>query len=334
MSKHCIIVGAGISGVIAARRLLKQDWQVTVLEKSKGFGGRMATRRIDDATFDHGAQFFTIHSMFFRVLTEKMQDDGIAKEWSRGFLNGDRILSLDGYLRLMAPHGMSSVVKYLAEPLVELAEVKLNEEVKELKQQGKSWQVTCKSELQLDADAVILTPPLPQALGLVQTTGLELDEKLLTRLKEVKYDPCLTTLVTLDGASGIAEPGAISNTDPMSPIAWIADNKTKGLSTMDCVTIQATSHFSRKYWKSDREEAAEMLWQAAKHYIQSEKLSSQIHGWRYAQPQSILPEDYVSLSDAPSLLLAGDAFGNEFRPIEGAALSGLEAAKYLDKNFV
>lgn len=333
MSKHCMIVGAGIAGVIAARRLLKQDWQVTLLEKSKGFGGRMATRRIENATFDHGAQYFTIHSMFFRALAEKMQDDGIVKEWARGFLNGDRILSLDGYLRLMAPEGMSSVVKYLAEPLLELADVKLNQEVSELKQQGTSWQVTCKSGLQIKTDAVILTPPLPQALSLLQTSGLELDEKQLARLKELKYDPCLTTLVTLDGPSGIAEPGAISNTDPMSPIAWLADNKIKGLSAVDCVTIQATSHFSRKYWKSDREEAAELLWQAAKHYVQSEKLSSQIHGWRYARPQSILPEDYLSVSQVPPLLLAGDAFGDEFHPIEGAALSGLEAAKFLDKTF-
>lgn len=59
------VVGAGIAGITAARTLAQAGWQVTVFEKSRGAGGRMATRRTAFGGFDHGAQFFG--SFEFRV---------------------------------------------------------------------------------------------------------------------------------------------------------------------------------------------------------------------------------------------------------------------------
>ena len=38
MNQSCIVVGAGIAGIIAARRLKKVGWDVTVLEKSRPAG--------------------------------------------------------------------------------------------------------------------------------------------------------------------------------------------------------------------------------------------------------------------------------------------------------
>jgi deoxyribodipyrimidine photolyase len=57
------VIGAGISGLFAARTLQDHGMKVTVFEKGRGVGGRMSTRRIGEknsnATFDHGAQYFT-----------------------------------------------------------------------------------------------------------------------------------------------------------------------------------------------------------------------------------------------------------------------------------
>ncbi|MBB3545378.1 putative NAD/FAD-dependent oxidoreductase [Rhizobium sp. BK176] len=49
------VIGAGIAGLTIVRSLQKIA-DVIVFEKSRGVGGRMATRRIDDVSFDHGAQ--------------------------------------------------------------------------------------------------------------------------------------------------------------------------------------------------------------------------------------------------------------------------------------
>jgi len=62
-----LVVGAGLSGVLAARGVAATA-EVTVVEKSRGVGGRLATRRLGPATFDHGAQFFTAQSPVFTSL--------------------------------------------------------------------------------------------------------------------------------------------------------------------------------------------------------------------------------------------------------------------------
>lgn len=324
--KHCVIIGAGISGVIAAQRLKKSGWQVTLLEKSAGYGGRMATRRVGEAICDHGAQFFTMHSMFFRVLVEEMQDAQVVGQWSRGFLNGERKLALDGYLRFYGLQGMNQVVRYLAEGL----DVRLQEKVIGFSQVGDTWHIQCESGLQLGADALIVTAPLPQSLQLLkQANGLTPDPKLWEKLETIKYDPCIAILVTLDGPSGLPEPGGLAQTDPMSPIQWIADNRRKGISPVDSVTVHGTAHFSRQHWKIDREAAGEKLWEAVQPLLSAQRIEMQTHGWRFAQPKQVLEANSATLSTAPPLLLAGDAFGDRLNPIEGAALSGLDAAKAL-----
>ena len=55
------VVGAGVTGLTAARHLAP-SFDVVVVDKGRGVGGRLATRRIGDATFDHGAQFITTHT--------------------------------------------------------------------------------------------------------------------------------------------------------------------------------------------------------------------------------------------------------------------------------
>lgn len=325
--KSCLVVGGGIAGIIAARRLQKKGITVTLVEKSKGFGGRMATRRVGEAVFDHGAQFLTVHGMFFRVVVEDLQDQGLIKAWSRGFLNGDRILSSDGYLRFCGSQGMAPIAKALAEPL----QVCLQETVTRIVPQSEHWEVESESGQRWQADGLILTPPLPQSLQLLEKSEYPVESELLQRLKGVKYDPVIVSMAVLDGPSGLPEPGGLVQSDPMSPIAWLADNQQKGISALPAVTIQGTAHFSRNQWKNDKDQAGKLLWEAAKPMLKAHCLELDVHRWRFAQVQDPLPESYLVLQEGPPLLLAGDAFGDRFHPIEGAANSGLEAAKYLLK---
>lgn len=328
-----VIVGAGIAGLIAARRLQKADWDVVVLEKSRGFGGRMATRRIEAATFDHGAQYFTMHSMFFRSLVETLQDEALVKGWCRGFLNTDRQLILDGYQRFYAPDGMNSIAKFIAQPL----NVQRQTCVTQLTQKESTWQIHTESPQgtsNFEADALILTPPVPQSLKLlVSTEQLTLSEKQHTQLKAMKYDPCITIMALLEGPSGLSEPGAIRIEDPMSPVQWITDNQQKGISNTPSITVHGTPHFSRKHWKLPREEAGALLWEGAQRYIQSQSTHQVTHGWRFAQPQTVYEEKSFAIDARLPLHLAGDCFGDLNNLIEGAALSGLDAAQKTLKSF-
>ena len=63
---------------------LADEYEVVVLDKGRGVGGRMATRRIGEATLDHGAQFFTTHTAEFASVVAGWVAAGVAVPWFAG----------------------------------------------------------------------------------------------------------------------------------------------------------------------------------------------------------------------------------------------------------
>ena len=75
------IIGAGISGCSCAHQLTQAGHQVTVVEKGRGVGGRMSTRRMDGARIDHGAQFYTARDIRLQALNKQWCKEKRAIEW-------------------------------------------------------------------------------------------------------------------------------------------------------------------------------------------------------------------------------------------------------------
>ena len=75
------VIGAGLAGLHAARRLHDAGAEVRVFDKARGSGGRMSTRRTDFGAFDHGAQYFTARDPRFRAQVEKWVASGAAAPW-------------------------------------------------------------------------------------------------------------------------------------------------------------------------------------------------------------------------------------------------------------
>ncbi|HCB48669.1 MAG TPA: hypothetical protein DEP47_03885 [Chloroflexi bacterium] len=112
------------------------------------------------------------------------------------------------------------------------------------------------------------------------------------------------------------------------PIAWMADNYSKGVSQVPgAITIHAGPEFSLKYWDEADEMVAEYLLDAAAEWIGSNSKIVHVHRWRYSKPLRLHPEPYLAISDPAPLIFAGDAFAGP--RVEGAALSGLAAAEWL-----
>lgn len=103
-----VIVGAGISGLVAARKLAAHDVDVTVVDKGRSVGGRLATRRIGDARLDHGAQFFTVRTPAFQACVDDWIERGVVHVWNHGFDGGDN------HPRYVGSSGMNSIAKDLA----------------------------------------------------------------------------------------------------------------------------------------------------------------------------------------------------------------------------
>jgi renalase len=77
----------------------------------------MATRRLENGTFDHGAQFFTVRSDRFGQLVQEWSGEGVVEEWSRGFADAEGRQNEYGHPRYRGSRGMSSVADHLARGL-------------------------------------------------------------------------------------------------------------------------------------------------------------------------------------------------------------------------
>jgi len=80
-----LIIGAGMAGLAAAQILAQHGIKVRLLEKSRGLGGRMATRRITtsqgEVWVDHGAQYFTCRSPEFQTFLAPLIAQGQVMPW-------------------------------------------------------------------------------------------------------------------------------------------------------------------------------------------------------------------------------------------------------------
>ena len=316
--KSSLIVGAGIAGLLAATHLKENGFEVTVVDKGRGVGGRMASRRLNPGRADHGAQFFTVRSPIFQDYVNKWLDQKIVVEWTRGFGSGD------GHPRYRGAPAMTAVAKHLAQSLTVHKATRLTK----ISWADNHWVAQTAEGQSFSAAALLLTAPIPQSLTLLSAGGVYLPEQAMRALKRIKYDPCFAVMARLTQPSTIPAPGAVQVRS--EPIAWIADNQQKGISDKPTVTIHAGPHFTRQHLDEDRSKVGRLLLEeaAAQNWLDLSAVDTvQVHRWLYAQPAVLHPERTLFVNSPGPLAFAGDAF-LESR-VEGAALSGLAAAEKL-----
>jgi hypothetical protein len=313
LNTDVLIVGAGLSGLLAAADLQASGFHPLIVDKGRGVGGRLASRRIGSATFDHGAQFITARTPRFAALLSEWKGLGFVTEWYRG-TNAEHI-------HWRGVGSMTSVPKHLAKSL----NVRLEMKMTALKQESSHWLATFENGETIAANAVLLTAPVPQSLALLDAGGVALEASMREQLEAAEYEPCLAVMAVLDAPSKTPQPGFIRFDE--GPIAWLADNRVKGVSAASAVTIHATPAYSSSHWEDDRQEIGRRLLEAAAPWLGSEVVEFQVHAWRYARPKVERDQPCLALNPSPPLLIAGDAFGGP--RVEGAALSGWAAAKVL-----
>jgi len=300
-SDRVVVVGAGLAGLTAARALTRAGVPVTVLDKGRGVGGRLATRRIGGARLDHGAQFFTVRTDAFRALVEQATGDGVVAEWCRGFGEAD------GFPRYVATEGMTGLAKWLAAGL----DVRTGLRVTDLAEHP--------------ARAYVLTAPVPQSLAVLAWSGLLPDPDLADRLAAFTYEPVLAVLAVLDGPSALPEPGAVQQPDhPL--FTFVADNRAKGISAEHAVTLHVANAATRSRWgRTDGDLLAGLLDEARPWLGTATVTDAQLMRWRYAAPTEPWPASHLVVREAPvPVVLAGDAFDGP--KVEGAFCSGAAAA--------
>jgi oxygen-dependent protoporphyrinogen oxidase len=96
--KSVVVIGSGMSGLTAARKLSESGWSVTVLERNRWVGGRVREIACDDARIDVGASFVTD---FYFHTRDIMKLIGLEKELVRFSL--DSGVNLNGKIKPLWP---------------------------------------------------------------------------------------------------------------------------------------------------------------------------------------------------------------------------------------
>jgi len=310
-----LIIGAGISGLLCATELRKAGKSVRVLDKGRGLGGRMATRRMAGGRLDHGAQYFTVRDSRLQAYADQWLEAGVIKEWFRHLPEDS---NPDGYPRYCGITGMTDAPKYLAKEL----DVQTSEQVTELSRDTDLWIARTTAGDCFLGRHLVITAPLPQALNLLDMTGLRYANGQTDALRAVRYERGLATLAILDGASGLPSPGGMKIHE--APLTWIGDNQQKGISPdVSAITIHADAAFAEKHWDSPNEVRGPLMLEAAMPHLKAKAIEYNCHRWGFTKPINPWPEPYFQNAGL-KLTLAGDSFGGA--RIEGAAISGLEAA--------
>lgn len=317
-----LIVGAGISGLLAARHLREHGIRVLLLDKGRHVGGRMATRHEGQAVFDHGAQFFTVRDeTLFRPIVQSLLDAGIAREWATGFaLQGGGFQETDE-MRYCGVKGIRTIPEFLAQGL----DTRHSTKVVSIAQDHGSWSVACENGITFTSKAVLLTCPVPESLALIKGSGAALGPTELEQLTSIEYLRCIAMMAVLEKPSKIPAPGGLWLAS--EPVSWLGDNRQKGLTEANAVTVHAGPQFSLDHWDERPEVVARRLITAASRWLGSAPVRWEVHRWRYSQPVTPYPAPCFLANAIPPLLLSGDAFGGP--RVEGAALSGLAAADRL-----
>ncbi|MBF2028665.1 MAG: FAD-dependent oxidoreductase [Oscillatoriales cyanobacterium C42_A2020_001] len=343
------IIGAGMAGLTCAQVLQQAGYEVVVLEKSRGVGGRLATRRSHGTRIDHGTCYLSPKAELFQNFITDLVQLGLVHVWTNCvhtlFPDGSLQPSSEQIPRYVAADGMSAIAKVLTPGL----DIRFNQRVVGLATtSSQTWQLTVDDTTPdntatasnlLEAQAVVVTVPAPQALDLLAPLeGTALSEQFIRQLQTVEFAPCIAVMAGYPAdclqkwQAAYADVKAIGS--QQHPLAWIGLDSSKRRSASQPVfVIQSTADFAQPLLnatdlipvgRSLLQAAADLLapWLATPDWLQ-------VHRWRYAFASSPLREKYLTANSLTPLVCAGDWCGGI--RAESAMLSGLEAASYLNQ---
>jgi renalase len=325
------IIGAGISGLTCARQLQSQGHSVTVIEKSTQPGGRCATRDTELGGFDHGAQYFTAASEWFRNQVDSWRKAGLVATWDGKLVkldHGQAKAAGRSAPRYVAMPGMSALGKHLAQGL----DVRTEQTVARIDAFGNQWRLVLQSDgLPVEAsagpfDAIIIATPASQAAAL-----LEAAPQLAKQAGKIRSVPCWSLMLGFQESLQLGYDGAwVAN----SRLAWIArDGAKPGRRPGEHWVGHASAEWSTEHLEDDAERARDKLLKAFHEATgtQVQPVHAVAYRWRYAQVPKPLARD--CLWD-PKLRIGacGDWFAAGLEGggrLENAYLSGLMLAELI-----
>lgn len=322
--KVCI-VGAGISGLAAARSLKASGHQSVIFEKNDHVGGRLATRKIGEYVFDSGASDLVPrgHAIEPVMLNELDTSDLIKIE---------KPLFMHQSLRPIMPEGRGhGPDRYtykggnvrLPELLAAGLDIRFKQQIESLeKASGGGYKV-----LEEEFDAVILTPPIPQTSTILWSVGES------RPFANARYRPCLSIMLGFALQLKEVHYHALLDPEQRHPVMWLSLESVKSPNRAPeghtAIVVQLSPSYSLSNFGAPEERIISdvldyIVWLYGKDWGKPEVTA--VKRWKYSQPDSVALFDTVN-DPGQKLIVAGD--GVVAGRAENAYDSGLKAASLL-----
>jgi renalase len=330
------VIGAGVAGLTCAQKLHRSGYEVVVIDKSQGLGGRLATRRLGGSHADHGVCYLKPKGELFRQWIDDWVKQSILQVWT------EEIYTIDAAGNLIPPAqreacyaastGATTIAKIMAAGLT----VRSGQLVIALKPIDGGWKLRSADGVVLQARRVVVTMPPAQALDLV---GASIDDPLcMAQLQSVQFLPSLVAIATYGAAlQPLADRldwrGIKAVEHPT--LGWIGLDSSKQVQpTQPVMVVQSSVAFAQAHFEGlDLMAVGQQLINAAAGLApwiaQPEVL--QVHRWRYAFAQNPLATRFLAATTGSPLYFGGDWCGGleGDRNVEAAYLSGLAIADEL-----
>jgi predicted NAD/FAD-dependent oxidoreductase len=284
------IIGAGMAGLSAARVLADAGAKVSLFDKGRQPGGRLATRHAQGFTFNHGCQFFTARDPAFRAAIAPF-----SAAWDEA-----------GPDRLAGVPDMATMAACLSNGLEPLQHA----HVRVIFRQADGWHLRFDGADEGPFGRLILAIPAPQAAALL----VGVHERFAAALAGVHLAPCWAVLLGFEAGfdgppTGKREGGVIS---------WLARETSRpGSSPANGYTLHAAPGWSQAHLEDDLESVIAALSDAAG--LRGEPIYAAAHRWRYALADTPLGAPFL-WDEEGQLGLCGDwCLGGR---LEAAYISG------------
>jgi renalase len=321
--KDLVCIGAGIAGSLLCH-LLKDHFDLLLLDKARGPGGRMSTRRVEvdgrEYRFDHGAQFMTLRDKRLKEILARPLELGVIKVWHSAIPHSS-YPEVKESPRFCGSTGMNSLAQHFSTDV----ECRFNWKCAKVTFEKTHWRLLSSEGETLECKMLVLATPLPQSLDLMASLGMGLQA-----LSEVRYFPTWAVMFGARDCFQLPFPHA-QWLRPETGIEWICDNHKKGISKNPSLTVHLTQEQSLKMLNASPEDVIEFSKSRLQGVLPKDLCFEAAHRWLYSQAAPFdFDTGFFHVRKPASVFFIGDVFRGG--RVEGAALSAIETAEEIKRS--
>ena len=291
------IIGAGFSGCNLYNNLKEKYEDITIFEKSRGVGGRLSSKYIEDKFIDHGTSSLIPITDDLKFFCLDLAKNNVLKA---------------KYDEFIPKNGINSICKFL----IDEKDLLVNTKIIKAQNSNNKWFLEDENhKIYENFDLLFITIPAPQILEM----QIELPTQFKEKISNIKYDSIFSLILYSNENIKLNENKIYENVD----VSNIINNSKKYLyKDFTSYVIHSTKEFANCLNHKNKDEIYELFLENFEEELQDElkNFTTIAHFWKYANAKNSLDMPYF-LNKEKNLGICGDYFNHN--NIE-AALSSSE----------